>query len=119
VAGAGIAALGLLVLGGLLQASRSAVPSGRLERNSAVGIRTRATLSSDAAWLAGHRAAAGLPLAAALTGHAAGVLTLGTALLAGEGGAALATVLAAAGYLGVVGLVVAAAVAADREARRI
>ncbi|MEU6128020.1 SdpI family protein [Saccharopolyspora sp. NPDC047091] len=48
---------------------------GTLRRNNFVGIRTRATQASDAAWAAGHRAAEPRMLQAARTGYAAGVLT--------------------------------------------
>ena len=51
---------------------------GRLRRNGVAGIRTRATLRSDAAWQAGHVAARGLSDASgavfALSGLAALVL---------------------------------------------
>ncbi|MCA1185304.1 MULTISPECIES: SdpI family protein [unclassified Saccharopolyspora] len=48
---------------------------GTLRRNHFVGIRTRATQASDAAWAAGHRAAEPRLLQAARTGYAAGLLT--------------------------------------------
>lgn len=50
---ASLVSLGLL-LGWAARSSRT----GTLERNALIGIRTRATMASDAAWDAGHRAAA-------------------------------------------------------------
>ena len=67
---------------GLLCAATGAVVSGvsrraaggRLRRNAVAGIRTRATLRSDAAWQAGHAAARGLSDAAAVVFVGTGVL---------------------------------------------
>lgn len=50
--------LPLLFLAGLFIALAHWAEKGNLERNSLIGIRTPATLQSDAAWEAGHRAAA-------------------------------------------------------------
>lgn len=50
-------ALGVLVLGALCQGLVGAIRSGGLDRNGMVGIRTSATLLSEEAWQAGHRAA--------------------------------------------------------------
>ena len=49
----------MALVGVLLQWVASAGASGRLRRNAFVGIRTRSTLASDAAWLAAHRRAEG------------------------------------------------------------
>lgn len=65
-------ALGLI--GGVIWAVTAAAANGRLARNGSVGIRTRATRSSDAAWRAGHQAA--LPASRAL-GFAGGIIGLG------------------------------------------
>ncbi|WP_425266438.1 SdpI family protein [Corynebacterium liangguodongii] len=46
----------------------SATNRGSLERIEAIGIRTRATLSSDAAWNEGHKAAIPYLNAASITG---------------------------------------------------
>lgn len=53
-----------------------AAASGRLGRNAIAGIRTRATLASDAAWLAAHQRAEGLMRAAAWCTIAAGLAPL-------------------------------------------
>lgn len=50
--------LPLLFLAGLFIALAHWADNGNLERNGLIGIRTPATLQSDAAWEAGHRAAA-------------------------------------------------------------
>ncbi|WP_243791818.1 SdpI family protein [Saccharopolyspora gloriosae] len=55
--------------------------SGNLGRNPAIGIRTRATKSSDAAWKAGHLAAGPWLMAAARTGYSGGAVTVVLALL--------------------------------------
>ena len=63
----------LLVLGLVLLGVAGMIGAGSLERNGTVGIRTRATVASERAWVAGHRAASralrgsgGLCLAAGL-----------------------------------------------------
>lgn len=69
--------------------------SGRLPRNPKTGLRTAATMSSDTAWVAGHRAALRftpfyvLVLAATLAALVAVVLrsdTMGLAMVVGCGG---------------------------------
>lgn len=53
-----------------------ATASGRVRRNQIAGIRTRATLASDAAWLAAHRRAQPLTAAAGWCAIAAGSVAL-------------------------------------------
>lgn len=48
----------LLLLGGLFMAIARMGAAGTLSRNGLVGIRTAATMQSDAAWYAAHRAIA-------------------------------------------------------------
>lgn len=62
-----------LVVGALLFSLLSlgmggAIKKGSLERNGAIGIRTKATLMSDAAWSEGHKAAIPYLNAVAITG---------------------------------------------------
>ena len=65
-----------VVLGAVSVALAGLITSDRLPRNAMVGIRTPATLRSDDAWHAGHRAAAG---ALKTSGAAAlGVTAVGT-----------------------------------------
>jgi len=70
------ALVALLLLGAaaLLVWLARAGASGRLERNQVAGIRTRATLASDEAWLAAHRRAEGATLWAAGASALTGVL---------------------------------------------
>ncbi len=49
---------------------------GRLSRNPLAGVRTRATMASDEAWLAGHQAARNLTVAGGAVSVLAGVLLL-------------------------------------------
>lgn len=51
-------AMGLVVVGGAMLLIAGMGAKGSLARNGAVGIRTRATQVSDAAWQAGHESAA-------------------------------------------------------------
>ncbi len=69
--------------------------NGRLPRNPSTGLRTAATISSDSAWVAGHRAALRLAplylLVLAVTlGSLIGVVlateTMGLAMVVGSGG---------------------------------
>lgn len=66
----------LLVLGLVLLGLAGMVRAGILDRNRAVGIRTRATKASDQAWTVGHRAALG-----AIRGT--GAFCLGSGVVAG------------------------------------
>lgn len=80
-AGAVTAGLGLILLSGMVQVLRIQTSGGHLERNCALGIRTKATKASDSAWLAGHRAAGPWLQAATLTGYGAAVVSLGSSLV--------------------------------------
>lgn len=105
---ASLVSLGLL-LGWACRTSRT----GTLERNGLVGIRTRATMASDAAWDAGHRAAAPALGAAA---WACGVSGLAGTVLAIVG-SWLAGVAVVGGYLVLTATMVVATVRAGRAAR--
>jgi uncharacterized membrane protein len=78
----------------------------RLRRNRFAGIRTRATLSSDEAWRAGHNAAASYLIAA------------GIAWIAAAAALAFSSVAALLLFALGVALVVVAAVVGDRASRR-
>lgn len=91
--------------------------TGRLDRNRAIGIKTRATLASDDAWKRGHKAGAPWILSSALvalTGAA------GSGLLALFLGDSVSNVDIAIvvlfGFGGVIGTLVTAAVVASRAA---
>ena len=111
--------VGLLFLAGVLQTVKSQVSSGTLTRNSAVGIRTKATQSSDAAWEAGHRAAGPWLLASSITGAAAGVtaIVVAVALLATGGENPAVIAVPSAGLVAMMALLVTAAVKADSSAK--
>jgi len=88
--------------------------SGRLERNGRAGIRTPATLRSDRAWVAGHRAAARyapLYVVAALGISAA---LFGFAL---QGRLAAVIVVGIGGVFGLVAMSISTAVVAGRAAK--
>lgn len=93
--------------------------SGSIDRNSAVGIRTKATQSSDEAWRAGHVAAAPWLSATAITAGGAGVVTLGLsiALLATGRENPAVLVVPLISVLIVLGLLVMSAVTANKAAR--
>jgi uncharacterized membrane protein len=106
---------GLVVLALVCFAVSLGISAGSLSPNGLLGIRTRATRSSDEAWYVGHRAAqpvlrlTGLACLASM----AGLLVLGTTS-AGDDVVVLAGL---ASYAVVVLLLVVAAVRADRAAR--
>ena len=108
-------AASLVGLSLLLGWTSHASSSGGLERNSVIGIRTKATMASDEAWRAGHRAAASTVGLAAwtcgLAGLACGVLTIV--------GSDLAVAMLVVGYAGLIGLTIVAAVRAGRGARAV
>lgn len=66
----GVAVLGLACL----YLDRS-IRSGTLDRNRAIGLRTRATLASDEAWHAGHRAALPIVQSGTVVGLGVGFLS--------------------------------------------
>ncbi|GAB2684542.1 hypothetical protein GCM10027271_53520 [Saccharopolyspora gloriosae] len=71
----GVCAVSLVIVSFVLDVVRDKTASGEMGRNPLFGIRTKATKASDAAWLAGHRAAGDSLRTAARTGYAAAALT--------------------------------------------
>lgn len=69
-------AIGLWVVAAVFALLARQIRNDALPRNHLVGIRTRATLRSDAAWQAGHRAAEPLTRRTAQVAAAAGALTV-------------------------------------------
>lgn len=81
---ASVAALVLFAAGVLIVWVAKRAANGRLGRNQIAGIRTSVTLSSDAAWLAAHRAAESPTIVAGTGTAVGGALTLVTALVGGQ-----------------------------------
>ncbi|GAA4891196.1 SdpI family protein [Streptomonospora salina] len=115
-----IAAVGLAQTSGIAHFIMYATANGSLARNSAIGLRTRATTSSDAAWDASHAAAAPWLRACAYSGYAAGALTVaGTvaAAVAGVPRPGALLIVPGVGFAAVLALIVTAGVVADRAGR--
>lgn len=108
-----IPAASLVMVGALLAWLAHASDQQHLGRNGAVGIRTRATLRSDAAWAAGHRAAVPLTRLSAWASWLGAGTTI--ALLALD--QVWAWMPLVAGYVAMFGLLMAATVQANRAAR--
>ena len=110
--------VGLVFLSLIIHFVRNEAVSGRLDRNSAIGIRTKATRSSDAAWLAGHRAAGPWLLVTAITGYVAGLtaIVIAVTLMATEGDNLAVMIVPLAGFVAVIALLITAASKADSSA---
>ncbi|MEU8892904.1 SdpI family protein [Streptomyces sp. NPDC048442] len=113
--------VGLLTLGLLIQYVKNQVVSGSIQRNSAIGIRTKATMASDAAWAKGHAAAAPTLTATFLTAYAVGAISLvtGVVMMVSDGRNPAVLVLPLCGLVVVLGLLVAASVRANAAARAV
>lgn len=107
---------GLLTLALVLLAVASGARSGSLERNGLIGLRTRSTRSSDAAWAAGHRAAYGALRATGWLCAGCAAVTLLVQLVVPASPAALLT--GGVGYAGAVAGLLVSTRRADRAARR-
>lgn len=113
------AAVGIAAVSGVAHHIRNATMTGSLEKNSAVGLRTRVTKSSDVAWEAGHKAAAPWLLACAYTGYFSSALTIVFAVLAAVGGfsGVGVMIIPAAGFVAVVVILISATVIAHRSGK--
>lgn len=103
-------------VGPLVHVMCRSAAKGNMMRNSAVGLRTRATVASDHAWEVGHRAALPVTRGAAWAVPLLAVAALALALVRGLDGVTEAAVLATGGLLIV--LTVLAGVTAHRAARQ-
>jgi uncharacterized membrane protein len=113
--------VGLFTLGLLVQYLKNQVTSGGIQRNSAVGIRTKATMASDAAWEKGHAASAPMLTATFLTAYAAGAISvvLGVVMMVTDGRNPAVLIIPVCGLVAVLGLLVAASVTANAAARAV
>ncbi|MEU6110780.1 SdpI family protein [Streptomyces albidoflavus] len=120
VAGLGFG-VGLLAFGAAVHYVRAEIATGTVPRNYGAGIRTRATMSSERAWQAGHAAAGPRLRLSYLTAYGAGALSLLVSLVLALLDAAHPVVLVvpAAGMAAALGLLVAAARKADGAARAV
>jgi hypothetical protein len=110
---------GLLTLGAMIHYVKSQVAHGNIQRNSAIGIRTKATMSSDRAWEAGHAAAAPMLTATYLASYSLGVITLvGSLALTLSGVEHVVTIIVPlVGIFVVLALLTAASIKANSAAR--
>lgn len=113
--------LGLMTLGVAIHCVKSKVASGGIQRNSAIGVRTKATMSSDSAWQAGHAAAAPMLTATFLTAYTMGVISsalgLTSTLIDAENSPAM--VIPLGGLVVVLALLVISAIKANSAARAV
>lgn len=111
------AGVGIVFVSGFMHYVKSATENGSLDRNSAVGIRTRITTASDAAWRSGHRAAGPWLLSGAFTGYFITFLSLASAVYGmTSGGVGDAFMLIpGTGFLVLVVILVVAAIIADKH----
>lgn len=112
---------GLVTMGAMVHYMKNQITRGNIQRNSAVGIRTKATMSSDRAWAVGHAAASPMLTATYLTAYSVGVIafaiTVGVTLSDSENPAVIIAPLAGMGV--VLALLTAAAVKANSAARAV
>lgn len=101
---------GLLVIVIVRQAA-----NGDLPRNGLIGLRTKATRRSDAAWTAGHQAA--IPWVRLSVGLGSGLAILGAIVSFTSVPVVIPAVLSGLGYLAFVGLLLWAIPVANRAAK--
>ncbi len=111
----------LLLLAVVFQTMNRQVQAGDLSNNGVFGIRTKATRSSDAAWEAGHLAAVPVIRVGYWLAYSwfAMVVVLAIVLQATVKQSPLPFLLAAVGLVLVLGVLVRAAVTANRAAKQV
>jgi uncharacterized membrane protein len=113
-------AFGLFVITGLAAATRRLIKTDKLPRNTAFGLRTPKTTSSDAAWRAGHLAAVHLLGSTWVISALGGIATLVAALFSyGDSSIQLVLTVAGIGYGLTIAALVLATIVADRAARAV
>ncbi|WPW33234.1 SdpI family protein [Streptomyces atratus] len=113
--------VGLITLGVMIHYVKNQVANGSIQRNSAIGIRTKATMSSDSAWQAGHASAAPMLTVTFLTAYAVGAISLAIILaltLSGDKNPAV-IIVPLAGIVVVLALLTTAALKANSAARAV
>ncbi|GAA3982565.1 hypothetical protein GCM10022384_34360 [Streptomyces marokkonensis] len=113
--------VGLMTLGAVIHYMKSQVASGSIQRNSAIGIRTKATMSSDHAWQAGHASAAPVLTVTFLTAYGTGAisLALGLAFRLSDTANSTVIIVPSVGLVGILALLTAAAIRANSTARAV
>lgn len=111
--------VGLITLGVMIHYVKNQVASGSIQRNSAIGIRTKATMSSDSAWEAGHASASPMLTVTYLTAYAVGAITLAIslALTLSDAENPVVIIVPLTGIGAVLALLTAAAIKANSAAR--
>jgi len=114
-----VSGIGLVFLSGVLHVVTTQASKRSLDRNSAIGIRTKATQLSDSAWLAGHRAARPWIQVTAITGYDAATtaIILSLASMAAKRESPVALIVSLAGYVAVITLLIVATGKANTAAR--
>lgn len=117
--------VGLLMCAAVIYGLTASAAQGSTARNGAFGIRTKATMASDEAWLAGHRAALAPARVLAVFSSVVGVAMIVVAALdGGEEPTVPVIILFAIGYVGMlvgsvqIARVASAAARAADQARR-
>lgn len=115
-----IASTGIASVSGLAHYIEHASANGSLDRNSAVGLRTRVTKSSDSAWEAGHKAAGPWLLACAYTGYISIALAIVSAVFmaAGESLGPGVMILPAFGFIAISFILSVATLIAHRSGKK-
>lgn len=108
-----ISGAGLIIAGGAMWVVTGAAARGRLARNPWAGIRTISTQASDAAWLAGHRAA----LATCRITGAASLVIAVAMMINGSVDSVIFWILFALGYGGILLSAIVSIIQANRAAR--
>ena len=120
--GAGlVSAAGLIAIAAACGTVARMTRTKQLQRNSWFGLRTRATRSSDEAWIVGHWAARRLLMIGAIAAGTIALvfLVLGVTYSGSDANDAVPLPVTVVGYLLVLGLIVAGGVKGEQAARRV
>ncbi|MEI7030934.1 hypothetical protein [Streptomyces pratensis] len=114
-----VAAFGLASLSGVMHLVKNSAANGTLERNSALGLKTKVTLSSDTAWASGHKAAVPWLAVCTWTGYFMGAMTAAGAVIAMAAGSVHSAlwIFPITGFIAVVALSIRATAVANKHGR--